>query len=116
MGVSGVTLLMLVTMVLTSSPAFGRSSELKLAGSGLPELASERYAPTEAAESRIGGKRVAAHRHVRPSGQRLAVFALRLIDSIRAARSAVAPSVERQMWPPDEIVQVSWLSLPPPRA
>jgi hypothetical protein len=115
MGVGGVTLLMLVTMVLTTSPAFGRGSELGIAG-GRAEFTSERVQAPDGAGHKIGGRKVAAPRQVRPSGQGLALVENRLKAAAASANSAVLPSVECPIWAPDDMVRVSLLNLPPPLA
>lgn len=116
MGVGGFTLLMLVTMVLTTSPVLGRASEASLADFGRAERSSVRAQSGAQTGQRVSGRKLTAPRQVRPFGQCLSAVSRGIVGSLNPARTAVHPRVERTMWPPADVVRVSLLNLPPPLA
>jgi hypothetical protein len=116
MGVGGVTLLMLVTMVLTTSPAFGRPSETGLAGSQEAQFTSIRTQGSEAPAQRVDRRRSITPRQIRPSGQILALTLRPSAATLKTARTAVLPLVDRPVLTPRDRLRVSLLNLPPPLA
>ena len=115
LGVGGVTLLMLVTLVLTTSPALGRGRD---AGTPTPtgsESYSERSVPTQRAEQRLGGRRELANRQMRPVGTGFILSLARAVPAPDAAiepRSVAAVSVAST---PSMLVRLMVLNLPPPQ-
>ncbi|HMN40029.1 MAG TPA: hypothetical protein PKE29_04235 [Phycisphaerales bacterium] len=67
LGVSGITLLMVVTMVL-SGPALGRAGDPLATGPRGLDQAVERVVPTDGAGHRLGGRRQLSSNHTRPVG------------------------------------------------
>lgn len=114
LGVGGVTLLMLVTLVLTTSPALGRSRQLGTVEQSRSLALQERTAPTQRAEPR-SGRRELANRQIRPAGSgSILSLAQRprtpLVPiAARAEATPVAQSPTDRMGP-------LLLNLPPPRA
>jgi hypothetical protein len=114
LGVSGVTLLMLVTLVLTTSPALGRSRDLGAIDSTRTQVGSERALPTERAEKRVGGQREVPNRHIRPVGSGLILSLARRVPSPLAAIVPVNSHQPPIGCIPADRIAVALLNLPPP--
>lgn len=114
-GVSGVTLLMLVTMVLTASPALGRATDLSVADVDRTARIGERATHTPRAEPRVGGRRELAPRQIQPAGGGVALAPerARVCPVVRSGQSA--PIREAGPAMASRRVPVWLLNTPPPQ-
>jgi hypothetical protein len=115
-GVSGVTLLMLVTLVLTTSPALGKARDAVSSAQPLQDLTAAPRIGNPRAEPRIGGRREQASRETRPSsGEAITQPAAAIDKSGFLAESPRIPSGDSDPAPTARI-RVALLNLPPPLA
>jgi hypothetical protein len=113
LGVSGITLLMVVTMVLTG-PALGRCHAASLGSGGGHEFATQRVAATDGAGHRLGGRRQMSSTQVRPVGGGIIIALARPAHTLASVRLiARFPSVVPTIGAGDR-VDVRLLNLPPP--
>jgi hypothetical protein len=111
LGVGGLTLLMVVTMVLTG-PALGRGAVALERGNA--DWAVQRATPTDGAGHRLGGRRQLASNQVRPVGGGVIVAMSRPERTLSGVCAAFgAPAVQPVMRQGDR-VGVRLLNLPPP--
>lgn len=114
LGVSGVTLLMLVTLALTTTPALAKGRDIGTCDATRLQQATERAMPTERAVKRHSGQREVPNRQIRPVGSgslpsvaSVIPVSLPVIEPTAAADVGFASS-------PDERVLIALLNLPPP--
>ncbi len=112
LGVSGMTLLMLVTLVLTTSPVLARGRDPDTMGPTRLQTASQRALPTQRAEKRLGGQREIPNRQIRTicSG-----YLLLLAKPVQMPLVAVVAAQTKLAWVPSDRVVLALLNLPPPR-
>lgn len=115
LGVGGITLLMVVTMVLTG-PALGRSLGPAAPGSGGFDLSSQRMASTDGAGHRLGGRRQMSSNQVRPVGGGIIIAMSRPERTLASVRSVAPFCVNEVPALPTDLVGERLLNLPPPSA
>ncbi len=115
LGVSGVTLLMLVTLVLTTSPALGRAKDVGPVDQSRSLAIQERTVPSQRVEQRQGGPRKLANRQIRPSGSGFVLSFARALRSPLAAIVSQHPELTGSTDSPSGRVGLMLLNLPPPR-
>ena len=113
MGVGGVTLLMLVTMVLTTSPAFGKGCEPASVGHGRTVVTDRTVSRNDSSEQ-LGGRRDLSSRQIRPSGGGVCLPIALPDRSPQSIRRALGETADAPVRIPTDRVRVSLLNLPPP--
>ncbi len=114
LGVSGVTLLMLVTLALTTTPTLAKGREIGTYNSTRLQQATERAMPTERAIKRLSGQREVPDRQIRPVGSGSLFSAASVIPLSLPTIEPTAAAVVGIASCPDERVLIALLNLPPP--
>lgn len=115
LGVSGVTLLMLVTLALTTTPALSKGREVGTLDATRLLAGTERALPTERAVKRLSGQREVPNRQIRPVGSGSCVgISPPVLLPLLALRPVTAPLVEIAPLPAGR-VELALLNLPPPQ-
>lgn len=114
LGVSGVTLLMLVTLALTTTPALSKGRDVGTLDATRLLAGTERALLTERAVKRLSGQREVPNRQIRPAGSgsflsiaRPVLLPLLALRAAIASETAFAPLSAAR-------VELALLNLPPP--
>lgn len=114
LGVSGVTLLMLVMLALTTTPTLVKGREIGTYDATRLQQATERAMPTERAVKRLSGQREVPNRQIRPAGSGSLLSAASVIPASLPSIEPTATADVGFACSPDERVLIALLNLPPP--